>query len=77
MTGLEQLRDGSKGCIVGCLRETTLRSSRPPIHLVHLQSSTMADAPVTEEKKPQVKPLDDDNDDSDEEGAPEIAAADG
>jgi len=37
----------------------------------------MADAPVTEEKKPQVKPLDDDNDDSDEEGAPEIAAADG
>jgi hypothetical protein len=38
----------------------------------------MTDAPVTEEKKPQTKPLDDDNDvDSDGEGAPEIAAADG
>lgn len=39
----------------------------------------MTDALVTEEKKPQAKPLDDDNDidDSDEEGAPEIAAADG
>lgn len=39
----------------------------------------MTDAPVTEEKKPQTKPLDDDNDvdDSDEEGAPEIAAANG
>ncbi len=39
----------------------------------------MTDAPVTEEKQPQTMPLDDDNDadDSDEEGAPEIAAADG
>jgi hypothetical protein len=39
----------------------------------------MTDAPVTEEKKPQTMPLDDDNGvgDSDEEGAPEIAAADG
>lgn len=39
----------------------------------------MTDAPVTEEKNPQTKSLDDDNDadDSDEEGAPEIAAADG
>lgn len=39
----------------------------------------MTDAPVTEEKKPQTKSLDDDNDvdDSDEEGAPEIAVADG
>jgi hypothetical protein len=56
-----------------------MQSPRPPIYLVHLQSSTMTDAPVTEEKKPQTMPLDDDNgvDDSDEEGAPEIAAADG
>jgi hypothetical protein len=56
-----------------------MHSPRPPIYLVHLQSSTMTDAPVTEEKKPQTMPLDDDNgvDDSDEEGAPEIAAADG
>jgi hypothetical protein len=39
----------------------------------------MTDAPATEEKKPQTKPLDDDNDvdDSDEEVAPEIAAANG
>lgn len=39
----------------------------------------MTAAPVTEEKKPQTVPNDDDNDvdDSDEEGAPEIAAADG
>jgi len=39
----------------------------------------MTDAPITEEKKPQTIPLDDENDvdDSDEEGAPEIAAADG
>ncbi len=39
----------------------------------------MTDAPVTEEKQPQKIPLDDENDvdDSDEEGAPEIAAADG
>jgi len=39
----------------------------------------MTAAPVTEEKKPQTVPIDDDNDvdDSDEEGAPEIAAADG
>ena len=39
----------------------------------------MAAAPVTEEQKPQTVPIDDDNDvdDSDEEGAPEIAAADG
>ena len=39
----------------------------------------MTDAPVTEEKKPQAIPIDDDNDvdDSDEEGAPEMAAADG
>ena len=39
----------------------------------------MTDAPVTEKKKPQTKPLNDDNDidDSDEEGAPEIAVADG
>jgi len=39
----------------------------------------MIDAPVTDEKKPQTNPLDDDNDvdESDEEGAPEIAAADG
>ena len=39
----------------------------------------MIDAPVTDAKKPQTKPLDDDNDvdESDEEGAPEIAAADG
>jgi hypothetical protein len=45
----------------------------------HFQSSTMTDAPITEEKKPQTIPLDDENDvdDSDEEGAPEIAAADG
>jgi hypothetical protein len=46
---------------------------------LRFQSSTMTDAPVTEEKKPQTMRLDDDNDvdDSDEEGAPEIAAADG
>jgi hypothetical protein len=39
----------------------------------------MAAAPVTEEQKPHTVPIDDDNDadDSDEEGAPEIAAADG
>jgi len=39
----------------------------------------MTAATVTEEKKPQAVPIDDDNDvdDSDEEGAPEIAAADG
>jgi hypothetical protein len=39
----------------------------------------MTDAPVTEEKLPKTMPLDDDNDvdDSDEEGAPEIAAVDG
>lgn len=39
----------------------------------------MAAAPATEGKKPQTVPIDDDNDvdDSDEEGAPEIAAADG
>jgi hypothetical protein len=39
----------------------------------------MTAAPITEEKKPQIVPIDHDNDvdDSDEEGAPEIAAADG
>jgi hypothetical protein len=39
----------------------------------------MTEDPVTEEKQPQTIPLDDDNDvdDSDEEGAPETAAADG
>jgi hypothetical protein len=39
----------------------------------------MTAALVTDEKKPQMVPIDDDNDvdDSDEEGAPEIAAADG
>jgi len=39
----------------------------------------MTAASVTEEQKPQTVPIDDDNDvdDSDEEGAPEIAAADG
>lgn len=39
----------------------------------------MTAAQVTEEKKPQTVPIDDDNDldDSDEEGAPEIAAGDG
>jgi hypothetical protein len=39
----------------------------------------MVDAPATEEKKPQTVPIDDDNDvdDSDEEGPPEIAAANG
>ena len=40
----------------------------------------MATAPVTEEQKPQSVSIDDndnDVDDSDEEGAPEIAAADG
>jgi hypothetical protein len=39
----------------------------------------MTDAPVTEEQTPQTMHLDDDNDvdDSDEEGAPEIAAVDG
>jgi hypothetical protein len=56
-----------------------LYAESPPIYLVHLQSSTMTDAPVTEEKKPQTMPLDNDNDvdDSDEEGVPEIAVADG
>jgi hypothetical protein len=80
MTGLERRMGPTKGVFVSCLRETTLCTiPRPPIYLVHLQSSTMTDAPVTEEKNPQTKPLDDDNDvdDSDEEGAPEIAAADG
>ena len=39
----------------------------------------MTDALATEGKKPQTVPLDDDNDvdESDEEGAPEIAVADG
>lgn len=39
----------------------------------------MTDAPVTEEKKPRTMPIDDDNDvdDSDEEGVPEMAAANG
>ena len=39
----------------------------------------MAAVPATEEQKPQTVPIDDDNDvdDSDEEGVPEIAAADG
>ena len=51
----------------------------PAAYLFYLRSSTMTDAPVTEEKQPQKMPLDDENDvdDSDEEGAPEIAAADG
>ena len=48
-------------------------------YLIPLQSSTMTAASVTEGKKPQAVPIDDDNDvdESDEEGAPEIAAADG
>jgi len=39
----------------------------------------MTAAPVTDEQMPQTVPIDDDNDvdDSDEEGAPEIAAPDG
>lgn len=82
MTGLGRLRDGTKGVLsaVYVRRDYVMHSPRPPIYLVHLQSSsTMTDAPATEEKKPQTKPLDDDNDvdDSDEEVAPEIAAANG
>lgn len=38
----------------------------------------MTDVPATDKNKPQTTPLDDDNDvDDSEEGAPEIAAADG
>lgn len=39
----------------------------------------MTDAPVTEDKTPQTVRIDDENDvdDSDEEGAPEVTAADG
>jgi hypothetical protein len=49
-------------------------------YLIHLQSpTTMTDAPVTEDKTPQTVRIDDENDvdDSDEEGAPEVTAADG
>jgi hypothetical protein len=76
---LERLREGTKVYLLTVY--VRLRYAQPAayLYLVHLQSSTMTDAPVTEEKKPQAKPLDDDNDvdESDEEGAPEIPAADG
>jgi hypothetical protein len=59
------------------LRYVRLARSLPILSL-SVVSFTMTAALVTEEKKPQV-PIDDDNDvdDSDEEGAPEIAATDG
>lgn len=80
MTGLEWWRDGTKGVYLLAVYVRLHYAQSPAAYLsVHLQSSTMTDAPATEEKKSQTKPLDDDNDvdDSDEEGAPEIAAVDG
>jgi hypothetical protein len=71
---------GRGPCVHASRRNISLQRSLRETHAVCLSypSFTMAAAPVTEEQ-PQVSVDDNDNDvdDSDEEGAPEIAAADG